>query len=214
MSRTATFHARRLTQPRFGRSSFGSDDSAPMALNGSGLDAPGLARDQKVTSDGLVWEWNAWTVSGEEASDDIELFGVKRYDNAWAGSDSKIISDKASKDILRKKTIDAYADRQDAYSRAGAILTSLGKTETSANDPEALTLPAPGTPSAPPPAPAGAPAPAGTTPAPADPAAAGGAAGTEPPAKEDGKPIPWGYIAAGFGGVVVVGGIIYFATRK
>jgi hypothetical protein len=60
------------------------------------------------------------------------------------------------------------------------------------------------------PAPA-APSPGAPTPEAAPPAAApeGG-----PPAAGGGSNIPWGYIAAGVGGVVVVGGIIYFATRK
>jgi len=62
------------------------------------------------------------------------------------------------------------------------------------------------------PAPA-APSPAAPTPETAPPAAA--AEGGPPAAGGDGKSdIPWGYIAAGVGGVVVVGGIIYFATRK
>jgi hypothetical protein len=59
-----------------------------------------------------------------------------------------------------------------------------------------------------------APSPASPSPAPeAAPPAAAAEGG--PPAAGGGKSdIPWGYIAAGVGGVVVVGGIIYFATRK
>ena len=60
------------------------------------------------------------------------------------------------------------------------------------------------------------PAPASPSPAAPTPEAAPPAAAPEggPPAAGGGSNIPWGYIAAGVGGVVVVGGIIYFATRK
>lgn len=217
MSATATFHARRLSRPVAGRARAFAGEAdplmAPMALDARANDVPKSERDQKVTSDGYVWEWDAWTVGGEEPTDDILLYGVHKVGTLWAAQyPPRIISDAATKAIIRKKTVDAATNQSEAAGIAGTILDRLKVSETKSDDPAAVTLPAAGTASAPSPAPAGSPAPAST------PEAAPPATGSEggPPGAGGGEKgdIPWGYIAAGFGGVVVVGGIIYFATRK
>jgi hypothetical protein len=95
---------------------------------------------------------------------------------------------------LEQKIESSWTTYLQAKNRADELLKMKGEKPAS-------PAPAAPSPAAPPPAPEAAP-----------PAAAveGG-----PPAAGGGKSdIPWGYIAAGVGGVVVVGGIIYFATRK
>lgn len=179
MSRTATFHARRLTQPRVGRRlTYGAEVEKALPF--------------VVTDDGKVYERNtALFTRGQE----FEFEYDARTGTTGTWSDVDISGDAAKR--LEDRIVASYSTLVEAKDKANEVYSKATGKE-----------PASPTPS---------PAPAETSPAPAptaDPAAAGGAAGTEPPPKEDGKPIPWGYIAAGVGGVVVIGGIIYFATRK
>jgi hypothetical protein len=175
MSRTATFHARRLTKPRVGRASFYAGESEK-------------ALPFVVTDEGKVYERNtALFTRGQEF--EFEYDARTGTTGTWSDED---VSGGAAK-RLEDRIVASYSTLVEAKDKANEVFTAKS------GKPSAQASPAPApTPDAPPAA---------------DPAAGGGVApGTEPP--KDEKDIPWGYIAAGVGGVVVIGGIIYFATRK